>query len=114
MGLGIGANTAVFSVVNSVLLKPLDFPQPDRIMRVSSLWKKSGNRGTVSAPDYHDWHDQSTAFSAMAYYVNGETVVTVGSAAEYAQVAEVGPEFLEVFDEQPVAGRFFTAPEGKN
>ncbi len=113
MALGIGANTAVFSVVNSVLLKPLDFHQPDRIVRLSSLWKKSGSRGTVSAPDYHDWHDQSTAFSAMAYYMNGETVVTAGSAAEYAQVAEVGPEFAAVFDEYPSVGRFFTQAEEK-
>jgi putative ABC transport system permease protein len=113
MALGIGANTAVFSVVNSVLLKPLDFHEPDRIVRLSSLWKKSGSLGTVSAPDYHDWHDQSAAFSAMAYYMNGETVVTAGSAAEYAQVAEVGPEFAEVFDEYPTVGRFFTQAEEK-
>lgn len=113
MALGIGANTAVFSVVNSVLLKPLNFPQPDRIVRISTFWKKSGVRGTVSAPDFHDWHNQSKAFSAMCYYVNGETVVMAGSAAEYAKVAEVGPEFPGVFDEQPVAGRFFTPAEEK-
>ncbi len=113
MGLGIGANTAVFSVVNSVLLKPLDLHQPDRIVRLSSLWKKSGHHGTVSAPDYHDWHDQSTSFSAMAYYYNYEDVVTAGSRAEYGHVAWVGPEFLKVFDEQPVIGRFFTDAEEK-
>jgi putative ABC transport system permease protein len=113
MGLGIGANTAVFSVVNSVLLKPLDFPEPGRIVRLNSLWKKTGNRGTVSAPDFHDWHDQSSAFSAMAYYENGETVISAGSAAEYAKVAMVGPEFENVFGEQPVMGRFFTPAEEK-
>ena len=68
MGLGIGANTAMFSVVNSVLLKPLDYQDPGRIVTLSSLWKTSGSHGQVSAPDFHDWHDQSTAFSAMAYY----------------------------------------------
>jgi len=54
MALGIGANTAVFSVVNAVLLKPLAFRQPDRIVTLSTLWKKSADRGFVSAPDYHD------------------------------------------------------------
>src|SRR5438445_5232846 len=83
MALGIGANTAVFSVVNAVLLKPLAYRDPDRIVTLSSLWKKEGAHGQVSAPDFHDWHDQSTSFTAMAYYGAGHTAVTVGSAAEY-------------------------------
>ena len=92
MALGIGANTAVFSVVNAVLLKPLPYSHPDRIVTLSSLWRKSGSHGTVSAPDFHDWHDQSSAFSAMAYYYNDETAVTTGSSAEYGKAAGVTPE----------------------
>ena len=75
MALGIGANTAVFSVVNAVLLKPLAYRDPDRIVTLSSLWRKSGEAGPVSAPDFHDWHDQSTAFDAMAYYDADSTAV---------------------------------------
>jgi hypothetical protein len=54
-------------VVSAVLLRPLAFREPNRVVTLTSLWKKSGGHGLVSAPDYHDWHDQSTAFSAMAY-----------------------------------------------
>src|SRR6266705_1583003 len=72
MALGIGANTAMFSVVNAVLLKPLAFADPDRIVTLSSLWKRSAGHGQVSAPDFHDWHHQSTAFEAMAYYADDD------------------------------------------
>src|SRR5579862_878716 len=111
MALGIGANTAVFSVVNAVLLKPLAYRNPDRIVTLSSLWKKSGGHGQVSAPDFHDWHDQSTAFAAMAYYDDDSTSVMAGSAAQYAHVAEVTPEFFQVFGVDPVAGRLFSREE---
>src|SRR4051812_41071975 len=104
MGLGIGANTAVFSVVNSVLLKPLDYREPDRLVTLRTYYKDNGGGLHVSAPDYHDWHDQSTAFEAMAYYVNGETAVSTGSTAEYARVASVTSEFLRVFDVRPIVG----------
>jgi putative ABC transport system permease protein len=81
MALGIGANTAVFSVVDAVLLKPLAYENPQRIVTLSSLWKKNGSRGQASAPDFHDWHDQSTAFTSMAYYADGDTPVIAGPAA---------------------------------
>ncbi|HSU68255.1 MAG TPA: ABC transporter permease, partial [Tepidisphaeraceae bacterium] len=113
MALGIGANTAVFSVVNSVLLKPLDYQDPDRIVTLRTHWTTSGSGLQVSAPDFHDWHDQNAAFAAMAYYAGGETAVSAGPAAEYARVAAVTPEFLRVFDVQPQVGRFFNDEETK-
>ena len=113
MALGIGANTAVFSVVNAVLLKPLAYRDPDRIVTLASLWKSSGGHGLVSAPDFHDWHDQSTAFDAMAYYSADSTAVMAGGAAEYAHVAAVTPEFFRVFGVEPVVGRLFSAQEEK-
>ena len=113
MALGIGANTAVFSVVHAVLLKPLAYSNPEQIVTLSSLWRKSGGHGQVSAPDFHDWHDQSTAFSNMAYYDADSTAATTGTSAEYAQVAEVTPEFFRVFGVEPVEGRLFSAEEEK-
>src|SRR5882762_3640124 len=112
MALGIGANTAVFSVVNTVLLRPLPYRDPDRILTLASRWK-DGGQGPVSAPDFHDWHDQSTAFSAMAYYKPDDTAATSGAAAEYANVASVTAEFFRVVGTEPVVGRLFTAEESK-
>jgi putative ABC transport system permease protein len=116
MALGIGANTAVFSVVNAVLLRPLAYKNPERIVTVANLWKKTGRIGrTSSAPDFHDWHDQSTAFDAMADYASWSTSVIAGNGvAEYAEAAQVSPEFFRVFGAEPVAGRLFTPEEWKN
>jgi predicted permease len=113
MALGIGANTAMFSVVNAVLLKPLSFADPDRIVTLGSLWKGRSGHGQVSAPDFHDWHHQSTAFEAMAYYQDDDIAVTAGPAAEYAHVADFTPEFFRVFQIQPLVGREFTTDETK-
>ena len=114
MALGIGANTAVFSVVNAVLLRPLAYKNPERIVMLGPLWKNTGRMGSnSSAPDFHDWHDQSTAFDAMASYNSEPTAVMAGAAAEYAVVAWVSPEFFKVFGAEPVAGRLFTPEEWK-
>ncbi len=113
MALGIGANTAMFSVVNAVLLRPLAFRDADRIVAIRTMWKKDGSGNQVSAPDYHDWHDQSTAFEAMANYNAGESAISLGPTAEYAQVASVAPEFFRVFSIEPMLGRLFSPEESK-
>jgi putative ABC transport system permease protein len=117
MALGIGANTAVFSVVNAVLLRPLAYRDPDRIM---ALTNSSATREAptalskqVSIPDFQDWRDQSSSFEAMAYYVSGETAVIQGSTAEYARVTGVSPDFFHVFAIEPLVGRAFTPEETK-
>jgi len=113
MGLGIGANTAVFSVVNSVLLKPLDYHDPDRIVTIRTYWKKTGRGLQVSGPDFHDLHDQSSAFSGMAYYYGFETAVNPGKTAEYASIAGVTADFPQVFELRPQLGRTFSADDLK-
>ena len=113
LALGIGANTAIFSVVDSVLLKPLPYPDPDRIVTLSSASRGSDEHGPVSAPDFHDWRHQSTAFSAIAYYKAEDTAATVGAGAEYVRVARVTAEFFSVFEVGPILGRLFTAEEEK-
>jgi hypothetical protein len=75
------------------------WPSPTRIASstLGSLWKGHSGHGFVSAPDFHDWHDQSTAFEAMAYYQDDDVPVTAGPLAEYAHVADVTPEFFFSF-----------------
>jgi putative ABC transport system permease protein len=113
LSLGIGANTAIFSVVHAVLLRPLAYPHPDRIVRLATSWPKYNLYGPVSAPDCRDWHDQSTTYDAMAYYDSAEMAVRVGSIAEYGRMATVTPEFFRVFEVEPERGRLFTADEEK-
>ena len=111
LALGIGANTAIFSVVNSVLLRPLDFHEPDRIVTLTSAWKHGGRFGQVSTPDFRDWHDQSTAFSAMAKYNADEGSVVAGKSAEYAGYAVVSREFFAAMDVKPKLGRLFSGDD---
>jgi macrolide transport system ATP-binding/permease protein len=117
MALGIGANTGVFSVVNAVLLKPLSYRDPERIVTLSNF-STSREAPTalskqVSVPDFQDLHHQSSSFEAMAYYSSREKAVIRGSTAEYARVTSVSPEFFRVFAVDPLVGRSFTVEEMK-
>jgi predicted permease len=114
MALGIGANTAVFSVVNGVLLKPLSHRDPDRIVTLTTVWKSGARLSLVTLPDFQDWHDQSTAFSAMACYRSSDEPVRAGSSAEYVRVARVSSEFFEALAVVPAIGRPFSAQEQKS
>jgi putative ABC transport system permease protein len=111
LALGIGANTAIFSVVDAVLLRPLPYADQERLVTVSTFWRKTGLRGPVSAPDFQDWHDQATSFDGMAAYARGQTSVSVDGAAEYTVVARVTPEFFPLFAARAEAGRLPTDAE---
>jgi predicted permease len=111
LGLGIGASTAVFSVVNAVILKPLAFRDPDRIVALSSLWKKNNVHGQVSVPDFEDWRAQSTSFESLAYYDSREIAVEVESGAQFAKISAGSAEFFRIFGMEPVVGRLFQAAE---
>ena len=115
MALGIGANTAVFSVVHAVLLNPLPYPDPDRIVTLTYLY--SGGVGTgdrsrqVSVPDFLDWQRASTSFDAMAYLSTGRGSATTGSIAEFAVITRVSDRFFRAFAVQPASGRTFSDDE---
>jgi putative ABC transport system permease protein len=114
LGLGIGSTTAIFSVVNAVILRPLPFERADRIVAVRNLWTRTGLRSnTVSAPDVDDWRAQSRSFQAMAYYTGGDTSVTMGSVADYVPVYRITPGFFEALGARAAMGRLFSDEEQK-
>jgi putative ABC transport system permease protein len=110
--LGIGATTAIFSVVNAVVLRPMPFEEPDRVVVVTNTNLKTGTRSTtVSGPDFRDWRDQSRSLEALAYWAGGETSVTVNNASDYAFTAVVTPGYFRVFGAGARLGRRFVAEE---
>jgi hypothetical protein len=74
LALGIGANTAIFSVINTVLLKPLPYAESERLVAVWEV-RKDGRRGSVSYPNFADWRAQSGAFEQIAIYQEGTMVL---------------------------------------
>jgi predicted permease len=114
MALAIGANTAVFSVVNGVLLKPLAYRDPNRLVTLTTAWKSGAKLKLVTLPDFQNWHDQSSAFSALAYYRSSDKPTMAGSSAEYVHVARVSAEFFETLGVEPTLGRLFTAEEQRS
>lgn len=109
MAVGIGANTAVFSVVNGVLLKPLPYADADRIVTLSSSNVTTGQiNPLVTLANFRDWRDQSSAFEAMATYRGGEAPVTPGDTAEYARHANVDVQLFRVLGIEAFIGRTFS------
>ncbi len=114
LGLGIGSTTAIFSVVNAVLLRPLPFERADRIVAIRNYWTKTGLRAnTVSAPDVDYWKAQSRSFQAMVYFTGGETSVTMGRTADYVPVYRITPGFFEALGAHAAIGRLLSDEEQK-
>ena len=114
LALGIGATTAIFTVVNSVLLEPLRYRDAGRIVSVVTKWK---NRATVTprltGGDLVDVRDQSGVFDAFSEYFGGEVGVQLGGRGEFTGVYWVQPGFLRVFGVEPVAGRGLEAQDAE-
>jgi putative ABC transport system permease protein len=111
LALAIGATTAVFSIVNGVLLQPLPYADPSRIVSVSSAGR-SGESVYMSALDYIDYRDGSRSFESMAQYTRGSVNLT-GSGVQPLRLSEarVGARFFDVLGVRAQRGRFFTANE---
>jgi len=96
LALGIGATTAIFTVVNAVVFRPLAVDRPDRLMAVINQWTTENRQGVnVSAQDFDDWQAQSRSFRVMARYRGGETSIVLANTAEYA-TATATPRFRTV------------------
>ena len=112
LALGIGATTAIFSVVYGVLLRPLPYTDSNRIMAVFEVNSKGG-WSAVADPNFDDFREQNRSFQAIAKY--NDYVVSVSGASQPSRttVAHVSPGFLKVFGIQPILGRDFTASDAK-
>jgi predicted permease len=115
LALGIGANTAIFSVVNGVLLRPLPFAEPDRLVRIWHTPPAKNfpgiSRFSVSAANFVDWKNQSHSFDGMAMYNFAHATMTGGNQPQVVRIARVTDGFFGVFRSQPLLGRTFAADE---
>jgi len=113
LGLGIGANTAIFSLVNGVLLRPLPYPDADRIVYFEGQNLERGiAQSNISAPDFEDWTSQSSAFAHTAFYWTGGAAFAAGNGEpERVPRAGVTSAFFDVLGVQPMLGRAFVADE---
>ncbi|HZR77602.1 MAG TPA: ABC transporter permease, partial [Chthoniobacterales bacterium] len=113
LALGIGANTAIFSIVNAVLLRPLPYPQADRIMILNE--SGGGQEFSVSLPNYEDWKRDNTVFQFLAITRRESRNLSGGRDEEAQRIscAFVSEEFFKVVGISPKLGRTFTEEESK-
>jgi putative ABC transport system permease protein len=104
LALGIGISTAVFTVVNGVLLQPLQFPQSDRIVSVNTRSAGRTTSGTrITGGDFLDVRAENKVFDAVSVYFGGEVGVQLRDRAEFTGIFWVNPEFFTVFGQKPAA-----------
>src|SRR4051812_11003473 len=111
LALGIGATTAIFSVVNGVLLQPLPYTNSDRIVQIFQL-TKTGERNSVTQPNFIDWKSGSRSFSSLAMHSWLNTVTVNGlNEPVRARLTYVSRDFFSVFGVKPALGRTFVDDE---
>lgn len=115
IALGIGANTAIFSVVNSVLLQPLPYDQPQQLVMIASEQRDQvlDGRGSFSVPDFLDIQKSSTTLEYVAMHQGTGTILTEGGDPERLMGAAVSADYFPLLRVKPVLGRVFTHDEDK-
>jgi len=115
LAIGIGANTAIFSIVNAVLLRPLPFDEPGRLVRLFHIPPQSTfpglKRFSVSPANFYDWKRDARLFERIAIYRFRQFALTGGSNAESVVAGAVGADFFEVVRGRPELGRLFLSEE---
>jgi putative ABC transport system permease protein len=114
LALGIGANTAIFSVVNAVLLQPLSYPNPDRLVELE-LSSPQGNGDVTSIPKFNVWREQTDVFDSVAAYdFSGPGInLTGGDRPELIKGIHVSADYFRVFGAPVALGRTFTPEEDR-
>ena len=110
LALGIGATTITFSIVNAVLLRPLPFEEPDRLVRIFTRMQ-DGAPFEVSPGKFHDWQRDARSFEGMAMYRLRELALTGTGTARAVNAGVVGARFFEIIRARPALGRTFRAEE---
>ena len=113
LGLGIGANTALFSVINGVLLKPMPYPRPNELVILAEKSKNFQAGSSISYPNFLDWQRSNSTFAAMAAYRSDDFTITGSGEAEMLRVGMVSANFFKILGISPVRGRLFTAEEDR-
>ena len=112
LALGIGVNTAIFSIVYSVLLKSLPYKEPDRIVSINKIVSNGGLPG-IAAYEYLDWLDQNTTFEQVAAYTNDNFNLTSAGEPERIVCAQVTANVFPLLGVQPLYGRVFLPEEDR-
>ncbi len=116
LALGIGATTAMFSLINGVLLRPLPFPEPDRVMMIAPLDTsavKAGVPESTSYPDFFDWRKQQHSFDSIASYRRDSHTLTGSGTPQNLDSEIVSSEFFRVLGINPTLGRGFVIEDEK-
>ena len=112
LGLGIGANTAIFSIVNGVILRPLPYPQPEQLMYLTTQFPAMGfDQFWVSPPEYFEFRELNQSFAVVGAYTTNEVNLTAGDRPLRARSASVDDGLLTALGIQPLAGRLFATGE---
>src|SRR5690349_558924 len=112
LALGIGANTAIFSVIDAVLLRPLPFAEPERVV---TLWEQDAKRDVkqdaVTPPNLEEWKKQNQAFEALGYWTAFDANLVLADGVQTVRRAHPSSEVFSILRAQPLIGRTFTADE---
>src|SRR5712671_2945734 len=111
LALGVGANTAIFSIVNGVLLQPLPYPHPNQLVVVARIAPRFDHPVPVSGPNFLDWRARARQFQFLAGFDGRGFTVMFGNQPENILGAAVSPNFLSVLQVAPILGRNFLEPE---
>ncbi|HEX6975594.1 MAG TPA: ABC transporter permease [Vicinamibacterales bacterium] len=115
LALGIGANTAIFSIVNAVLLRPLAFPDADRLVLVWATDERTHRRQDVASyPDFAEWRASATSFESMAAFARRSASLAGASDAELVPALQVSSSFFDVLGGRAALGRVLTPSDEKD
>lgn len=112
LALGIGANTAIFSVIDATFLQPLEFFKPDQLVDIDAAsQQRELTEAGVTVPEYLEWKRNATSMQDMAIYTFSAFAFTQSTGARRVEGWQVSPEFFGILEEKPLLGRFFVAGE---